>query len=226
MKNEDREKLLNRIRKLYAMSREQESSPHEAEIALRRCQSLMQRFGISEADLETSEFGVSTIGKQFRAIPSYIGVMSSAVALLHDCVCVDTGTIEFRGYSIDTEVASMTFAYLTESMEQSLKSRKKSGSVGPGRAASFDYRVGFAIAVLERCRAIDNERKLAEQQAHTTQVAGAGGSLVVRKLAMVRDGCLQDVQTGRKRRVRYRNGDAHMAGSTDGNKVSLNTQIE
>ena len=226
MKNEDREKLLNRIRKLYAMSREQESSPHEAEIALRRCQSLMQRFGISEADLETSEFGVSTIGKQFRAIPSYIGVMSSAVALLHDCVCVDTGTIEFRGYSIDTEVASMTFAYLTESMEQSLKSRKKSGSVGPGRAASFDYRVGFAIAVLERCRAIDTERKLTERQAHTTQVAGAGGSLVVRKLAMVRDGCLQDVQTGRKRRVRYRNGDAHTAGSTDGNKVSLNTQIE
>ena len=226
MKNEDREKLLNRIRKLYAMSREQESSPYEAEIALRRCQSLMQRFGITEADLETSEFGVSTIGKQFRAIPSYIGVMSSAVALLHDCVCVDTGTIEFRGYSIDTEVASMTFAYLTESMEQSLKLRKKSGSVGPGRAASFDYRVGFAIAVLERCRTIDAERKLAEQQAQVTQAADVGGSLVVRKLAMVRDGCLQDVQTGRKRRVRYRNGDAHTAGATDGNKVSLNTQIE
>ncbi len=226
MKNEDREKLLNRIRKLYAMSREQESSPHEAEIALRRCQSLMQRFGITEADLETSEFGVSTIGKQFRAIPSYIGVMSSAVALLHDCVCVDTGTIEFRGYSIDTEVASMTFAYLTESMEQSLKWRKKSGSVGPGRAASFDYRVGFAIAVLERCRAIDSERKLAEEKAQATQVASAGGSLVVRKLAMVRDGCLQDVQMGRKRRVRYRNGDAHVAGATDGSKVSLNTQIE
>jgi len=53
----DREKLLDRIRKLYAMSRESESSPHEAEIAMRRCQSLMDRFGITEADLETSEFG-------------------------------------------------------------------------------------------------------------------------------------------------------------------------
>lgn len=226
MKNADREKLLDRIRKLYAMSREQESSPHEAEIALRRCQSLMQRFGITEADLETSEFGVSTIGRQFRAIPSYVGVMSSAVALLHDCVCVDTGTIEFRGYSIDTEVASMTFAYLTESMEQSLKVRKKIGSVEPGRAASFDYRVGFAVAVLERCRTIDAERKAFDKKAELAQSGISGGSLVVRKLAMVREGCLQDVQIGRKRRVRYRNGDAHAAGATDGNKVSLNTQIE
>lgn len=31
------EKLLDRIRKLYAMSQEVEASPNEAEIALRRC---------------------------------------------------------------------------------------------------------------------------------------------------------------------------------------------
>ncbi len=231
MEREDREKLLNRIRKLYAMSREQESSPHEAEIALRRCQSLMQRFGISEADLETSEFGVSNIGKKFQAIPSYVGVMSSAVALLHDCVCVDTGTIEFRGFSIDTDVASMTYAYLADTMEQSLKQRKKSGSVEPGRAASFDYRVGFAVAVLERCRQIDAERKaadrkVADKQAELSGSTGSANSLVVRKLAMVREGCLQDVELGRKRRVRYRNGEAHAAGAVDGNKVSLSTQIE
>jgi len=82
-KSIDREKLLARVRKLYQMSRETESSPHEAEIAMRRCQSLMAKFGISESDLDTSEFGSSSIQRRFRAIPSYVGVMGSAVALLN-----------------------------------------------------------------------------------------------------------------------------------------------
>ena len=58
----ERQKLLERIRKLYAMAQEADSSPHEAEIALRRCQSLMQRFGVSEADLETPEFSSTKVG--------------------------------------------------------------------------------------------------------------------------------------------------------------------
>jgi len=127
----DREKLLNRIRKLYAMSRENESSPHEAEIAMRRCQSLMARFGIAESDLETSEFGSSKIGKAFRAVPNYVSVLGSAVALLHDCLCVKSDTIEFRGFSIDAEVATLTYEYLTDTMERSLKLRKQEGSVAP-----------------------------------------------------------------------------------------------
>ena len=97
----DRDKIINRVRKLYAMSQEADSSPHEAEIALRRCQSLMAKFGVTVSELETSEFGSSSIGRSFRNVPSYVTLLSSAVALLHDCICVDSGEIEFRGYSID-----------------------------------------------------------------------------------------------------------------------------
>jgi len=239
MESEDREKLLNRIRKLYAMSRESESSPHEAEIAMRRCQSLMLRFGITEADLETSEFGASTIAKVFRSVPGYVMVMSSAVALLHDCICVDSGTIEFRGFSIDAEVASLTYEYLYQVMERSLKARKNDGSVAPGRSASFEYRVGFALAVLERARLIDQERKLEEARLrdaasaspmtsddhHSGKPVAAGHGLIVRKLALVREACMEGLGTGRKRRVRYRNGAAHTAGSADGARVSLDRQI-
>ena len=240
MHSEDREKLLKLIRKLYAMSRESESSPHEAEIAMRRCQSLMLRFGITEADLETSEFGASNIGKAFRSVPGYVMVLSSAVALLHDCICVDSGTIEFRGFSIDADVASLTYGYLYQVMERSLKLRKNDGSVAPGRSASFEYRVGFALAVLERARAIDHERKreearlcemasagamLVEADKSTAPGVAAGHGLIVRKLALVRQACMDGLGTGRKRRVRYRNGSAHTAGSTDGARVSLDKQI-
>ncbi len=225
----DREKLLSRIRKLYAMSRENESSPHEAEIAMRRCQSLMARFGVTESDLETSEFGSSKIGKAFRAVPNYVSVLGSAVALLHDCLCVKSDTIEFRGFSIDAEVATMTYEYLTDTMERSLKLRKQEGTVSPGRSASFDYRVGFALAVLNRARLIDADRKVAEEKLRTTPTDGdfaaSGQSLVVRKREVVRASCMAGVVRGRAKRVRYRNGEAHTAGTSDGAKVSLEKQI-
>lgn len=231
MESSDREKLLTRIRKLYAMSRESESSPHEAEIAMRRCQSLMSRFGISEADLEVSEFGTSNAGKEFRTLPSYVRVLGSAVALLHDCICVKSETIEFRGFSIDADVASLTYTYLSAVMERSLKQRKADGSVAPGRSSSFDYRVGFALAVLERVRRIDAERRAAEEalrkqsKADGAQGDAAGKGLIVKKLQIVRGACMDGLSTRRARPVRYRVGEAHHAGSSDGAQVSLDKQI-
>ncbi len=228
----DREKLLARIRKLYAMSQESVASPHEAEIALRRCQSLMNRFGITEADLAHSEFGASKVGKVFRSVPSYLGVLGSAVALIHDCLCVKGDTIEFRGFSIDADVAALTYSYLVRVMDRSLKDRKSNGTVAPGRTASFDYRVGFALAVLERARQMDRERKAAEQQRTQQTIVkndpydATGSSLVLRKRDLVRQACMQGLVTGRAKRIRYRNGSAHTAGSHDGARVSLDKQLD
>ncbi len=216
-----RDRLIERVRKLYAMAQETESSPHEAEIALRRCQSLMAKFGIREADLETSEFGARKIGREFRAIPGYVKLLGSAVALLHDCLCVAGRTIEFRGYRVDAEVARLSYDYLLSSMERSLKQRKAAGLLLPGRAASFDYRVGYAAAVLERCRLIDAERRAAAPDS----AVGSSGELVVRKLAAVRANCTAGLATRRPSRVRYRDGAAHMAGTDDGASVSLDAQV-
>lgn len=223
----DREKILSRVRKLYAMSQASDSSPNEAEIALRRCQSLMAKFGVSIDELETSDFGSSTIGRSFRNVPSYVTLISSAVALLHDCICVDSGEIEFRGYSIDAEVATLTYTYLVASMERSLQNRKKEGSVLPGRSASFDYRVGFGVSVLNRCRTIHSERMKAEaeNQHAARNDPNFGSSLVIRKREMVEENCTGDIQGSRKRTVRFRSGSAHSAGAADGSDVSLDNQI-
>ena len=223
----EREKVIDRVRKLYAMSQASESSPNEAEIALRRCQSLMAKFGVTFGELETSEFGSSTIGRHFQSVPSYVTLLSSAVALLHDCICVDSGDIEFRGFSIDAEVATLTYNYLSNSMERSLQLRKKQGKVPPGRSGSFDYRVGFGISVLNRCRAIHQERLDAEKQAHTgaSNDSTYGSSLVVLKRELVEEHCTEDIQGSRKRTVKFRSGVAHTAGAEDGSDVSLDTQV-
>lgn len=227
MKSADHKKLVDRIRKLYAMSQEGESSPHEAEIALRRCQSLMDRFGITESDLTTSKFGARDIGKNFRALPSHVRALGAAVALLHDCICVRSDTIEFRGFSIDAEIASLTYAYLTGAMERSLKLHKRQGSVPAGRAASFDYRVGYALAVLDRARTICDDRQASENNhaASSTTVSADGKSLTLRKRKIVREACMQGLVHERPKTIRYRSGDANRAGASDGAAVSLDKQI-
>ncbi len=210
------------------MAQEADSSPHEAEIALRRCRSLMERFGVSESDLETPEFSSSKVGKGYRATPAYVSVLGASVGLLHDCLCVDSGNIEFRGFSVDAEVAPLTYNYLFNAMERSLKARKANGDVGPGRSASFDYRVGFAISVMRRCRAIDEERRasLTEPTLNEADTVALDHALVVKKLELVREACSQDLARTRPRKVRYRDGEAHRAGTVDGDDVSLDQQLE
>ena len=223
----ERDKLLERVAKLYRMSGETESSPHEAAIALRRCQALMTRFGITEADLQTSAFGASTFKATGARVPAHVLFLAQAVALLHDCIVVRGEELEFRGYAVDAEVAALTFAYLSEAMERSLALRKRDGSVPAGRAAAFDYRVGYAMSVIERCREIDAERRAAEQEvAERAADSGDGRSLVVRKLEAVNRECAQGLAHGRRRQVRVRMGGAHEAGGADGREVSLSTQIE
>ncbi len=225
----ERQKLLERIRKLYAMAQEAESSPHEAEIALRRCQSLMQRFGVTEADLETPEFSSIKVGKGYRSTPAYVSVLGASVGLLHDCLCVDSGHIEFRGFSVDADVAPLTYQYLFDAMERSLKLRKTTGDVGPGRSASFDYRVGYAISVMRRCQLIDEERRgkaRVDSTSNPSEAVAEDHALVVRKLELVRKACSGDLARTRPRKVRYRDGDAHRAGTTDGDHVSLDQQLE
>ncbi len=223
----NRERVLDRVKKLYAMSQATESSPNEAEIALRRCQSLMLRFGITLADLETSDYGSSGIGKSFRAIPSYVTLLSSAVALLHDCICVDSGEIEFRGFSLDAEVAGLTYAYLSKSMERSLRLRKSEGAIPPGRSASFDYRVGYGISVLNRCRKIHAEREALEKQAQKdrSKKQHSQTSLIIRKRELVEENCTADINSAKRRTVKYRQGSAHTAGADDGASVSLDSQL-
>ena len=222
----ERDKLLERVAKLYRMSGETESSPHEAAIALRRCQALMTRFGITEADLQSSAFGAVPFKAAGARVPAHVLLLGQGVALLHDCLVVRGATLEFRGYAVDADVAALTFAYLSEAMERSLAVRKREGRVPAGRAPAHDYRVGYAMQVLERCREIDRERRAAAAAAERDADGGDGRSLVVRKLEVIERECAQGLAHGRRRRVRVRGGDAHAMGGADGRDVSLSTQIE
>jgi len=219
----ERERLLDRVRKLSAMAQQSDASPHEAEIALRRCQSLMSKYGISEADLHTSEFGSAEFTKG-RTIPSHVKFLASAVARLHDVLFVrgDGGFAEFRGFDVDAKVARLTLEYLIDAVERALAGRKRAGDFPAGRSAAYDYRLGFATQVSKRVSDIVEERKQTEQAA-----AGSGKSLTVKKMEIVDRECGHDLRNASFSSSRgARNGAAHAAGIDDGSRVSLNQQVD
>jgi len=219
---EAREKLIARVRKLFAMAQETEASPHEAEIALRRCQSLMTKFGISESDLETSEFGRQTTYTGKR-VPMHNTILSMAVANMHDLLYVSGGgePANFRGYEVDVRVACLTLDYLVDAVERALTARRRKGDFPAGRMASYDYRVAFADEVSDRIAVIVNERKAREQKA-----SPSGTSLTVRKREIVDRECGQDLVSSTVRARSAVNEAAANAGREDGSRVSLDPQVE
>jgi len=218
----DRGKLLDRIRKLFAMSQETEASPYEAEIALRRCQSLMLRYGITESDLHTSQFSTETFRASNR-VPMHIRWLASAMRPLHSVLFVTGGGEgpEFRGFEIDVKVAMMTMEYLEDAIERSLARRRRAGNFPAGRSAAYDYRVAFAMEVSDRINTLVEERKAAEAAATVT-----GTSLTIRKMEIVNQECGKNLRRTSHQYWGARDGEAAEAGQADGAKVSLDPQVD
>lgn len=218
----EREKLLERVRKLFAMAQESEASPHEAEIALRRCQSLMNKYGITEADLETSAFATVGFGRR-STIPTHLRVLAAAVAKMHDCLFVtgNQGHTEFRGYEVDAHVARLTLDYLLDAVERALRARKRNGDFPPGRSAAYDYRLGFASEVQQRVATLVSERRRQQQAAS----GGSGTDLALRKLEIVERECGQGLGTRSFGSRAPQDATAHGAGRADGASVSLDKQV-
>lgn len=218
------EKLLDRIRKLYAMSKQTEASPRESVIALARCDSLMKKYGVTEADLETSDFSTTEAHSIMRKMPKHVGILGAAVGVFHDCTVIrdyEKSTLVFQGFTVDAEIAPITLQYLLDSLERSLSVAKRDGTVEAGRSPAHDYRVGFAAEIYTRCKEIDKARRVNEDDAGTS----TGTSLVVRKMALVKEH-FYDPQIGKAPKIKIRQSEALQEGRKAGSKVSLNTQVE
>ena len=229
-----REKLLDRARKLFAMSQD-DSSPHEAEIAMKRLTKLMDELGVTAEELEQKrvEFD-SADGETFKAMPTWYTLLCSATSNLTDTRAVihrnrtaRESRMSFEGMNGDSAIAILTLDYLIDTMKRSLKDYLASGDpamdIAMGyattRKLSSDFRMGFARAIAERARDIANERKEKAQQAAST-----GTSLVVQKNAMI------DEHFGRLARHTIKTSSrpttaGYGAGKEAGQNAGLNTQV-
>ena len=192
------EKIIERVRKLLAMSRDT-GSPQEAAIAAKRARFLLDEYQISEMDLSTvqaGDMGVTVAGGN-KTATTFEATLAVSVAKYNDCqVRYErnriTGKLDlrFEGLLVDTVCSVELFRYLKDqAFKQAVKYER-------GRKNRHAYRVGLSSGVARQVKEFMRER----DQLKTT----SGTSLVVCKQALVKK---------HFKAARYHSGTSYFSGS-------------
>ena len=216
----DRDAIIERIRKLFAMSQDV-SSVHEAAIAARRCRSMMDKHGINEADLATSEF-LSKEVAAYKKRPKWQSLLILGVARANDVIVESVrdghrGVLRssFHGFEQDVLLAELMYEYLIGAMDRFYKEFSQSTGQS-GKAVHMSFNHGFACEMQKRLFEIADERKAELSEA-------TGTSLVVVKSKLVA------AEFGAQRMQRRAHNVSSVSGSRAGReaakRVSLNTQM-
>ncbi|MCO1335332.1 DUF2786 domain-containing protein [Microbulbifer sp. OS29] len=115
------EAILRKIKRCLALAKS--SNPNEAATALRQAQTLMQKHGISKADVGASDVGshISSAVGGGRTPPAYMAVLMNMVAGAFGAKCVYQtqfdngkwrGVVEFFGLDGAPEIAAYAFEVL------------------------------------------------------------------------------------------------------------------
>lgn len=145
MSTEERNRYLEKIKKLLALARDGRGNLQEAETALRQAQALMRKYSIDESEAigqelevdgdalmrEYASYGKRTAGsKSVKQMPRYTGFVAWGIGKLYDCNVLKVNRYDpvthqpigefilFAGYRMDVQVACWTFEYLCECVER------------------------------------------------------------------------------------------------------------
>lgn len=153
----DRERALEKIKKLLTLAKDGRGNETEAETALRQAHSLMRKFNIDESEailkdlngtdaliMKWRKAGDAVVSsKRLTKVPDWVGVLGIGIGILCDCKFAfswlhspegeDEGLVAiFAGYPTDVDIALWTFEYLHESTVR----RSKAYTAAVRRAAA------------------------------------------------------------------------------------------
>lgn len=186
MQNAAQEKIIDRLKKLFALG--QSSNQHEAELAMQKANEIMTEYQISATDIDLAEDGevvreemVVENGKR----STWLCALADACARLYDAKCYYNSkathglNLRFYGTPADIMAAKMTFNHLYGSWQSIVK------LAVAGYAGSVDTRVfkkshgmGFTQAISGRVNELVEQRK-------AKVMSATGRDLVVVKGAAV-----------------------------------------
>jgi hypothetical protein len=173
---QDRERILEKIKKLLAMARDGRGNVNEAEAAARQAQALMRKHNIEhleaiEQELRNEESivqearrsGMTTHKTTKSSVPDWCSAMAYGCAKLFDAFVfirkMDDGNrfLIFAGMRADAQVAAWTFDYLVDTVTRASKQftrdcRKRGDrrSLGDTRVRQRSFRLGMATEILQR----------------------------------------------------------------------------
>lgn len=183
----DRERAIEKVRKLLAMANDGRGNLHEAEAAMRQATALMSKFNIEAAEAQLAdlcsdepdlaqEHCVPSYDKGARpakSIPSWVGVIAVGVARLCQ-VKADgsrtkdgTASVRFSGYATDVVFATWLLPLLCRAVFNEARAQLGKASL----AERETFRRSAACQLQRRLEALASEEK--------TQVASSSTALVV-----------------------------------------------
>ena len=224
----DLENVLRRVHKLLAIAGDDRGNAAEAAAAASQAEKIMRKYQIEHADVITASlqrddsFDQQDIGGTMnpsavsRSTTVWAGMLSLAVARLHDCRASWARTqalgvcLRYSGYKSDTQVALWTHLYVVNQMVSALRRHQKEH--GSDRQDSERFRKGFIIAVVNSIK-----EAIAAKHAEMAQAVDSRALVVVKAQAVSeRFGRQQE------RKNRFSNsGDAFQRGHAEGRKVDV-----
>ncbi len=227
----DTDKIVERVRKLLAMS-EDTSSPHEAAIAAKRAAHLMQQYNIDNAavllnTLSDDDIVENTVDSaQGKRIARWIMLLLVPVADLHDCkvryVRGATGlkVPQFIGTTEDAMVAGYVFEYLVREIKWLAKLYQPLNKLLKGGMAGMnDFKDGASSTVRDMLREMRKAKEAAEQQVN----ADNSRALVICKKQLIESRYSIKYTRGGSRS--YRNSEARASGERAGAGVTIRDAI-
>jgi hypothetical protein len=189
----ERQKILDKIRKLLALATS--SNQHEAEAAMAKASELMQEHQIDEAEASLKQAEQEEVLKEYWQVPNlkmkyiWVVILAQAAGKLYDVEVLNPRSLHgtqilWIGYKGDIEAAKITLEHLFHSwanfVENDLTAEKKRardwGYPWPPRATmKFKLGHGQGYAAALRARAY----KLAADRKANVSASGATGTALV-----------------------------------------------
>lgn len=215
-------RIIKKIQKLYRLAANA-GSEDEAQNAAMRAREMLEKYDLTLSDVEgfTEEnYAEEHFIIKKRHLPAHINILANAMALLFQCQIVvwrnyqfnrNRQAVVFIGVGADAIVASQTLGFLLQ------VAAKKARERGIIRNYRNDYFYGFAHAVLSRVLKMRKSSESIQEKALVPLKNQAIDEYMARNHP--------DVKNGRALRER-KASVATIAGARDGQKASLDRQVE
>lgn len=220
--SEEKEKVLEKIRKLVAM--QTSSNPNEVENATRMIQQMIDKYSIDISELENINKKELVVAEEYsdyipRHASSWIQWLASAIGQLYSCrtlIGKDKKRFTFIGFEVDRIASRIMFERISQLIVT--ESKKK----GDTQALINDFSSGATLSIVDRIKQIIRERKENSKQVNDSQAL-----IVVKEhsINLFIEDKYPNLRTHRSPNI-IRQSQQFMEGLSYGEKIVLNEQIK
>lgn len=234
-RDERRDRMLAKVRKLLNMGRDGRGNENENETAMRQANKLMAEYGIAEAECDMAaidagelEYGEAQFGsdgrapqagKVYRSAPTWCGVLAVGIGKFTDSVVVRKRTANgemfaFQGERNDVLLGRWIFGVLVASIQN-----EQRASGWRGRADANAFKVSAASALAFRMRSLAVERRQMYEAARAESNSRA--LVVVDRKALEVANRFGTTKTRSSRSSSRGDSGAHIAGREAGGRINI-----